>query len=123
MEICEPEALSGNFRVGVDIEDIGRFKKLDFDKNENFYRKIFCEEEINYCLSKKNPYQSFAARFCAKEAFIKALDGEVPDRRDIVVKVQEGKPFIEWDGVRFAVSLSHEKDKAIAFVVISRKTR
>ena len=35
--------------------------------------KIYTETELDYCLSKKNKYQHFAARFAAKEAISKAL--------------------------------------------------
>lgn len=35
--------------------------------------KIYTQTELDYCLSKKNKYQHFAARFAAKEAIAKAL--------------------------------------------------
>ena len=54
--------------IVVDIESISRFRMMPFVKHKNFYKRIFTEREIMYCLSKMNPYQHFAVRFCAKEA-------------------------------------------------------
>ena len=36
-------------------------------------RKLFTSREIEYCDSKRNGVQNYAARFAAKEAFFKAL--------------------------------------------------
>ena len=55
--------------IGVDIEDVERFK----DKDEDFLNRIFTPLEIEYCQSKINSYQHFAARYSAKEAIFKAL--------------------------------------------------
>lgn len=104
--------------VGTDIEDIARFRKLSFDKNKAFYKKIFTKKEIDYCLKKSEPYQHFAVRFCAKEAFIKASNQEINDYRSIEIGLKKNKPFIKWRGGEALLSLSHNKDKAIAFVVI-----
>ncbi len=103
--------------IGVDIEDINRFKKLKYSQNKKFYEKIFTEKEIEYCLSKKNPHQHFAARFCAKEAFMKALNRKVRDYKSIEIKSREGRPFINWRNKKYLLSLSHDKDMAIAFVI------
>ena len=42
-----------NIGIGVDIVEINRFQEKPFEKNENFYKKIFSESEIKYCLQKK----------------------------------------------------------------------
>ena len=55
--------------VGVDIEDISRFK----DKSEEFIKRIFTDLEQEYCYKFSKPESHFAVRFCAKEAVIKAL--------------------------------------------------
>ena len=106
--------------VGVDIESISRFRKLNFNKNKLFYKKIFNEKEIDYCLDKSDPYQHFAARFCAKEAFIKAINKPIKDYKEIEIKEKNKKPFILWDGKEYILSLSHDKDKAIAFVIAKK---
>jgi len=107
--------------IGVDIEDISRFKELDFNQNKKFYEKIFNVNEIKYCLSKKDPYQHFAARFCAKEAFIKAISKPIKDYKDIEIRIKNNKPFIIWNDTKHLLSLSHEKDKAIAFVMVENE--
>lgn len=104
--------------IGVDIEDISRFCNLEFNKNKQFYEKIFTREEIDYCLKKANPYQHFATRFCAKEAFIKAISHPILDYKSIEIRIDNKKPYIYWNQKKYLVSLAHEKDKAIAFIVI-----
>ncbi|MBW2975228.1 holo-ACP synthase [Candidatus Woesearchaeota archaeon] len=110
-------AISG---IGVDIESIDSFKKLSFNKSKNFYNKIFTKKEIEYCLKRANPYQHFAVRFCAKEAFIKATHKKF-NYKDIEVTFNKKKPTIKFPGLKIFLSMSHEKDKAIAFVVTEKK--
>ena len=43
------------------------------ERDIGFREKIFSAGEIAYCETKKNKYQHYAARFSAKEAFMKAL--------------------------------------------------
>lgn len=108
--------------IGVDIEDISRFRDTPFESNRLFYEKIFTEEEISYCLSKTDPYPYFAARFCAKEAFIKTLESFprklLFDYKHIKVRKEGPKPFIEYQGEKHLLSLSHDKEKTVAFVVV-----
>jgi|GEM_PF-560982 len=106
--------------IGIDIEDISRFKKLDFNLHKGFYNKIFTENEIRYCKSKSNPAENFAARFCAKEAFIKA-SGEKIDYKDIEVLIENSKPKIKVKGFESTLSLTHDKDKAVAVVIVEKK--
>ncbi len=70
MNISSPNIIS----MGIDSIDIIRFK--DWSKyNINILKKIFTQEEINYCLNiKTKSAERFAARFCAKEACYKALN-------------------------------------------------
>lgn len=61
------------FGIGIDIIEIDRIKK-SIEKFDNlFLNKIFTQTELDYCKSKKNKYQHYAARFAAKEAIAKAL--------------------------------------------------
>ena len=107
--------------IGADIEDISRFKKLPFNKNKTFYMNIFTENEIEYCLKKADPYQHFAVRFCAKEALIKAMNQQVKDYKSIEVVFNKNKPSIKYSGAKVWLSLTHEKDKAAAFVVVENE--
>jgi holo-[acyl-carrier protein] synthase len=104
--------------IGIDIENIGRFVAKPYLDHTSFYQKIFTAAEIKYCLSKNNPYPSFAVRFCAKEAFIKAIgQRDIPLKEIEVIKDGE-RPFVVWQNTRYTVSLSHDQDKAVAAVII-----
>ncbi len=119
------------FQVGVDCEEISRFRRLPYNKNKRFYRKIFTEPEINYCVSYKDPYPRFAVRFAAKEAAIKALnsitkayyaDIEVQKDKTAQPRLNVSKKRLK-DVSRFAISLSlaHSRSHAIALVVVADK--
>ncbi len=110
--------------VGVDIEEISRFK----DKSQHFYDKIFTKKEQEYCCSYKHPESHYAVRFCAKEAVIKAicaLDMNPPFMSEIEVLKEKEYPEIRlpkkngYEKLKIDVSLSHDKTKAIAFVNIN----
>ena len=110
--------------IGVDIEDISRFTGKPFPENKGFYERIFTKKEIEYCLQKANPYQHFAARFCAKEAVIKALSDETLDFRKIEILKETNAPKIKiesYPNVDAKVSLSHTATYAVASVIINRR--
>lgn len=61
------------FGIGIDIIEIKRIQR-SIEKFDNlFLNKIYTQTELDYCFSKKNKFQHFAARFAAKEAIAKAL--------------------------------------------------
>jgi len=114
-----------NMSIGVDIELISRFKDLNRKKEGQFLNKIFTEKEMDYCFSKKAPAQHLAVRFAAKETIIKeisSLDKKVPvfNRMSIENNVK-GAPLVNLRKYNVKISLSHCKDKAIAFVVVEKK--
>jgi len=59
--------------IGIDIINVKRFEKKHFVENKVFYKKIFSESEIKYCIKYKNPYPHFAAKFALKEAVKKSI--------------------------------------------------
>jgi len=60
-------------RCGTDIIEVKRIEG-SLKSNSRFAGKVFTDAEIEYCESKKaGRYESYAARFTAKEAFMKAL--------------------------------------------------
>ncbi len=116
-------------KVGVDCEKIARFRKLPYAKNERFYRKIFTELEIQYCISCRDPYPRFAVRFAAKEAAFKALNS-VARINYTDIEVRKGKrdePNIRINRNRFkgikrftiSLSLTHSDSYAVAFVAVN----
>lgn len=110
--------------VGVDIEDISRFE----GKSQKFLDRIFTSEEQEYCLSKAIPASHLAVRFCAKEAVIKALNSmniKQPAINQIeIYHSKNGCPRVRlpelpvYENLKIEISLSHDRTKAIAFVVI-----
>ncbi|WP_295209559.1 holo-ACP synthase [Ruminococcus sp.] len=118
--------------VGTDIIEIERIKKSC--QSRRFCERVYSEKELTLFSQKKNPYESMAANWAAKESFGKALStgvegfglNEVSCLRD-----ENGCPYLELTGnalriakergLTFSVSLSHIKDIATA-VVIAYKT-
>ena len=112
--------------VGIDIIEVDRFKKKKYEKNKIFYKKIFVCSEINYCLKFKNSAERFAAKFAIKEAVIKSISEKI-HFIDIEIIYKNAKPGIKLRNslqkkYNFLVSVSHEKDFAVA-IVISEKIK
>jgi len=105
---------------GCDIEEIDRFE----GKSESFLRKIFTGAEIAYCHARARPAQHFAARFCAKEAVVKALANlgvSGVHYRDIEI-VKDGEiPRVDLAGFEVCISLSHAAGMAMAIATVCRK--
>ena len=62
-----------NFAIGCDIEEISRFENKSLEKDIDFLNRIFTQKELDYSYKNKNYASHLCARFCAKEAVIKAL--------------------------------------------------
>lgn len=110
--------------IGIDVVEIKRFKKIPYKINSKFYNKIFLTSEINYCIRFKNPYERFAGKFAVKEAIKKSISPKI-NFLDIETYHSNLSPKARIKGKYkndyvFLVSLSHEKNLAVA-VVISKK--
>jgi len=120
------------FGIGTDIIEVERIHKV-MERDIGFREKIFTSKEIEYCESKRFKQQHYAARFSAKEAFLKAIGtGWRFGIRFAEIEVLHddlGKPWInlygkakEWCDqeavTKIHVSLSHLKEIATAVVVI-----
>ncbi len=123
------------YGVGTDIIKISRIKKAI--KKKSFMPRIFCKDEILRCKKLKNPFNCFAKRFAAKEAFSKALGTGISKgvnfNEIIVFNDKNGKPFIKLinqtknnvdkklkkKNYKISLSLTDEDDYAVAFVSIS----
>jgi holo-[acyl-carrier protein] synthase len=123
------------YGIGTDLIEVSRIQKV-MERQIGFRDKIYTPGEISYCESKKNKYQHYAARFSAKEAFLKAIGtGWRFGLRfaDIDVYHDEyGKPLIRLYGkaeelakreaiINIHVSLTHIKEYANAVVIIERE--
>ncbi len=121
--------------IGTDIIEVARIEQL-ISKQKRFQGRIFTEKEIAYCELKKNKAQNYAARFAAKEAFLKAIGTGwrkgIAFKEIEVVNNEQGKPelFLSGTAKEFAdnlgitniqLSLSHLKDFAIAVVTAEKE--
>lgn len=107
------------FKIGIDILEVNRIKKA-MERNNSFKEKVFSKREIEYCESKKNKYESYTARFCAKEAFVKAMNISINFTEFEILNEKNGKPYMVYKGVKIdgEISLSHTREYAIANVLI-----
>ena len=118
--------------VGIDIIEVDRVNER-IDKNNGFKEKIFSVGEIVFCQSKKNKAENYAARFAAKEAFLKATGLGLTLGHQLseieVVNDELGKPSLNLTGEvkrmsleknwnKIHLSLSHLKKVACAIVII-----
>lgn len=115
--------------LGVDICEIARMERA-LARHPTMRERVFTPEEISYCDSKARPAESYAGRFAAREAVIKALGG-YPGKRwqDIsVTRAPSGAPAIRLDGnakrradmlgvTQVLVTFTHERANAVAFAV------
>lgn len=121
--------------VGIDIIEVYRIRGT-IERTPRFVEKVFTEGERNYCESKgAAAAQSFAGRFAAKEAFLKALKtgwNRKIKLHDIEIQNDEnGVPFLKVKGEaerllnefgvnRTHISISHTSKYATAQVIFER---
>jgi len=118
---------------GIDLVKIERIKKIIKKWGNNFNSRIFTPLERNYCEKKKdNKFQSYAGKFAAKEALLKALGLGLrgTNWKEIEVKNDDlGQPIIDTSGKlknialakgvrKYFVTISHAKEYAIAQVIL-----
>jgi holo-[acyl-carrier protein] synthase len=118
---------------GIDLIKIERIEKIIKKWGDNFTSRVFTLLEREYCEKKKgNKYQSYAGRFAAKEALLKALGLGLREAnwKEIEIKNDElGQPIIDTSGKlknialakgvsKYFITISHTKDYAIAQVII-----
>ena len=107
--------------IGTDIVDVNRFKAKPLKNNLNFYKKIFSDSEIKYCQKFRSSYEHFAGKFAIKESVIKAISEKI-SFSEIITSHSKNKPKILLknklnDKYDFLISVSHEKNFAIAFII------
>jgi len=120
--------------LGVDICEIARMERA-LARHPTMRERVFTPEEIAYCDSKARPVESYAGRFAAREAVIKALGGYRGKRwQDIsVTRHPSGAPTITLTGnakrradtlgiTRVLITFTHEKTSAMSFAVAVTET-
>jgi holo-[acyl-carrier protein] synthase len=119
--------------IGIDLVEISRIEEVFARRGERFRARVFTESEIVYCERRASKFASYAARFAAKEAAMKALGTGWADGvgwTDVeVVSGATGAPalqlhkrarerMIELGATRAHISLTHSGNLAIAQVVL-----
>ena len=120
--------------IGTDLVEVARLEK-SLKRTASFAEKVFTAGERATCEGRAHPGEAYAARFAAKEAFLKAvgrgiLDG-IPLQQIEVVNEATGEPRLvlgpaaqrameERGGTSALLSLSHAGGNAVAFVVVQR---
>ncbi len=120
--------------IGTDLFEVSRMKKA-MEKDPLFIESVFTKSEIQYCEPRKRKEQNYAARYAAKEAFMKALGtgwrGGMKFTEINVINDDLGKPEIFLTGKAKEIadnlgvktihlSMSHIKDIVNAFVIIEK---
>ena len=119
--------------TGIDITEVPRIREAIQRHGERFLQRIFTEGEIQYCESKANRVERYAARFAAKEAGMKAIGTGWKHGvrwRDIeVARKPGGRPTLLLHGkaaefaaklgaTNVALSLTHTAEQAMAQVIL-----
>lgn len=119
--------------IGIDLIEVERIQRaVDHpQRGERFRHRVFTPGEIAYCLGKRRYAESFATRFAAKEAVMKALGrgfGDGINWCEIEVVRPSGPPRIVLYGRaaeratqlgvdRWHLSLTHTSLAAMAYVI------
>jgi holo-[acyl-carrier protein] synthase len=120
------------YGIGVDLIEIARVQRV-LTRTQRFISRVYTEAEQQYCNTKHPPYACYAARFVAKEAFLKALGMGLRQHmrwQDMeVCRNAMGKPSLvvsgylqeqcRAQGIRHIhLSLAHSTSMAIAQVIL-----
>lgn len=120
--------------VGVDLIEVARIQRALEDPRigGRFRARVYTEKEIQYCERRRHSYESYAGRFAAKEAVMKALGvgwGAKAAWLDIeVVRPPGGRPEVHLHrkastyaqklGIkRWSLAITHTQHYAVAYVI------
>ncbi|SNZ08432.1 holo-[acyl-carrier protein] synthase [Persephonella hydrogeniphila] len=119
--------------TGIDIVENNRIKKAVEKHGDRFLKRVFTEDEIDYCSKKADSIPCLAARFAVKEAFIKAfsqafginlplksieIKGFHRKHAEILLHPPDAKTRSYLTRMKYTFSLSHEKNYSVASVII-----
>jgi holo-[acyl-carrier protein] synthase len=122
--------------IGTDIISVARIEAAVQRHGDTFAKRILSTHELVELDGHAHPARFLAKRFAAKEAFAKAtgqgLRHPISLQRITVSHDELGKPIFVFDEllaehltklgiVRHHLSLSDEKDTAVAFVILEGK--
>ena len=114
--------------IGIDIENVERFKNL----THHLIERVYTKNEVEYCNSHARAYMHFAGMWCAKEAVVKALnDLNLAVSEIEILHKSNGAPYInitdklkqyfKGSGIKnIHISISHTDTLATAIAIIER---
>ena len=121
--------------TGIDIIEVERIRET-IGRTPRFVDRVFTKSERAYCEGKGEAmWQSYAGRYAAKEAFLKALKtgwrGKITWQDVEIVSDPDGVPLLNITGEakkilakhlanRTHLSISHTKDHAVAQVILEK---
>jgi holo-[acyl-carrier protein] synthase len=121
--------------IGIDIVEVYRIRET-LARTPRFAERVYTEKERAYCETKgAAAAQSYAARFAAKEAFLKALKtgwrGKITWHDMEILNDAMGVPTLEIRGEardllenlgadKIHLSMSHTTEHAVAQVILER---
>ena len=121
--------------IGIDIIEVYRIRET-LERTPRFAERVFTARERSYCEAKgAASAQSYAARFAAKEAFLKALKtgwrGKITWHDIEVLNDKQGVPSLTISGEakeilenlganKIHLSMSHTTEHATAQVILER---
>jgi holo-[acyl-carrier protein] synthase len=121
------------YGIGTDIVATSRFQRFLDEGNSAILERLFSKTEQATCEKRKDSASCLAARFAAKEAFLKALGTGLRDGiswQDMEVSNDAlGKPELRLSGkakelsqiqnlTGIHLSLSHDGGHAVAMIVL-----
>ncbi|MEM5775975.1 MAG: holo-ACP synthase [Anaerolineaceae bacterium] len=123
------------YGIGTDLIEVERLEALA-ERGTAYLEKIFTAAEISYCENHGRKAEHLAARFAAKEAFLKALGTGLRDGLSFteieVFNDELGKPYLRLHGKakdriqslqisHISISLSHIKEIAMAVAILEKQ--
>lgn len=109
--------------IGIDIVELSRF----YGKEESFAKKILSAKEykiyqtIQHDIRKR---EFIGGRFAGKEAFLKANGkglGDIAFKDISILNKDTGAPYLQYKNMHVHISIAHEKQYAIAYVMIEER--
>ena len=113
--------------VGIDLLDIARLERA-LERRPRLAERVFTEDERSYAEARAHPARHLAARFCAKEAVVKALGLTQWSFHEVELVATEAAPEVRLSGkaadrarelgARPVVSLTHTDTTAGAMALL-----
>jgi phosphopantetheine--protein transferase-like protein len=123
-ELARTAGDARDYGVGVDTERVARWRELLPSLRERQHRRLFTEQEHQYCESFPDSAPVYAGSWCAKEAVFKAVArfGVLTLDQIEIERLDTGRPSVRLplalaQQVEVQVSISHDAERAVAFAV------